>query len=309
VRTELELRHLRVFLTVLETGGYTRAARSLGIAQSTVSETLTALERALGTPLFRKTGKGLMLTRSGEVLVPYARRLLGLSSELVTELAKVSSDVSATLVVAAVESISAYVLPPRLAILRERWPKARMEVITGTCPEIRQSVTTGRCDLGLVLGAEADGGEEEIVAKGRLVICCAPTHMFAGRATTPLELARCDIYMSDAAGDYHQMLRKYFEAAQLPPPRTQALGAIEGVKRGVVANGSAVGLLPAHALIQELHNGTLVEIDLRPPLAGLALRAVAPSGSPASPLGEALVESLRGSLLGPAGKLIPERIR
>jgi hypothetical protein len=39
VRTELELRHLRVFVTVVETGGHTRAARSLGVSQSTVSET------------------------------------------------------------------------------------------------------------------------------------------------------------------------------------------------------------------------------------------------------------------------------
>ena len=59
VKTELELRQLRVFVAVVELGGHTRAARSLGVSQSTVSETLSSLERALGTALFRKGAKRL----------------------------------------------------------------------------------------------------------------------------------------------------------------------------------------------------------------------------------------------------------
>jgi DNA-binding transcriptional LysR family regulator len=57
VKTELELRHLRAFLRVVELRSHTRAARSLGILQSAVSETLTAFERALGTALFRKSAR------------------------------------------------------------------------------------------------------------------------------------------------------------------------------------------------------------------------------------------------------------
>jgi DNA-binding transcriptional LysR family regulator len=299
VRPELELRHLRVFVAVVEAGAHARAARSLGVSQSTVSETLSALERTLGTPLFRKAGKGSMLTPAGETLLPYARKMLALSGELVTELAKVSTTVSATLVVAAVESVSAYVLPARLAVLHERWPRARLEVITGECPEIRESVATGKSDLGLVLGAEAGGDHEAIVARGRLVIFCDPTHPLAKHVASPEQLRRCDFYMSDAGGDYHQMLRRYFEAARLPVPRTQALGTVEGVKRYILVGGTAVGLLPAHAIGQELRDGTLAEIVVDPPLPRLALRIVMPAAGTTSPMVDALVESLRGSPLGP----------
>ena len=58
MKTELELRHLRVFAAVVDAGTHTRAARALGISQSTVSETLRALERTLGVELFRKAAKG-----------------------------------------------------------------------------------------------------------------------------------------------------------------------------------------------------------------------------------------------------------
>ena len=83
MKPELELRHLRVFLAVAQLGGHTRAARSLGVSQSTVSETLSSLERALGTPLFRKSARGSTLTPTGEALLPLARDILTLTTQLV----------------------------------------------------------------------------------------------------------------------------------------------------------------------------------------------------------------------------------
>lgn len=297
MKTELELRHLRVFVSVVELGAHARAARSLGISQSTVSETLSALERALGTPIFRKATKGSMLTPTGEALLPYARRMLALSSELVTELSKVSTSVSTTLVVAAVESLSAYVLPAPLAALRARWPKARLEVNTGVCAEIRESVAAGKSDLGLILEAESGLEDSSVLAKTRLVIVGSPTHRFANRSPSPDQLQRCDFYMSDAGGDYHQVLRQYFEAAQTPLPRMQALGTVEGVKRGILAGTDALGLLPAHAVEQELRDGTLAQVKVSPSLRGLVMRALLSPANASSPIVEDLLQTLRDSRL------------
>jgi DNA-binding transcriptional LysR family regulator len=296
VKAGLELRHLRVFVTVVDQGSLTRAARALGVSQSTASETLTALERALGTGLLRKTSRGQTLTPSGEAVLPYARRILALTADLVAELTRVSTDVNATLVVAAVESVSAYVLPSRLAALRERWPKARVEVITGICSEIRDSVAAGKCDLGLVLEGEGDGPlDDTVLAKTRLVVLCSPACPPAPGTASPHHLQGRDFYMSDAAGSYHQLLRQYFEAAQLPPPKMQTRGTVEGVKRGVLAGGPVFGLLPAHAVAQELRDGVLAEVQVRPALPGLVLRVVSAPGGAGSPLVDDLVESLRGS--------------
>jgi DNA-binding transcriptional LysR family regulator len=293
VKTELELRHLRVFLTVVELGAHTRAARALGISQSTVSETLTALERTLGTAIFRKSARGPMLTASGEALLPYARRMLALTSELVTQVAKVSSDVSGTLVVSAVDSLSAYVLPSRLAALRDRWPNVRIEVITGACAQIRESVIAGNSDLGLTIEAESGITDHSILAKVRLVIFCSPAHPLAKQAASPVTLCSYDFFMSDAAGDYHQVLRRYFEAAQLPPPGTEVLGSVEGVKRGILAGTNSLGLLPVYAVEEELREGTLVEIPTTPALPGLVLRTVIAPGSADSPLICDLLQRLR----------------
>jgi len=295
MKAELELRQLRVFMAVVDAGTHTRAARVLGISQSTVSETLSALERTLGVGLFRKAAKGMTLTAAGEVLLAYARRMSVLTSELVGALASASSDVKATLVVSAVESVGAYVLPSRLAALRARWPGVRVEVLTGTCAEIRDRVAEGESDVGLVLEPEAGPEAGAILATARLLILGAPTHRFARRGAAPDELRTCDFYMSDAAGNYHQALRQLFEGAQVPAPRMQAIGTIEGVKRAILAGGTALGLLPEHAVEPELRDGVLTEVRVRPALPSVVLRAVLAPGAPPSAVVDDLLDSVRGS--------------
>ena len=124
-----------------------------------------------------------------------------------------------------------------------------------------------------------------------------PGHPLALDGASPDELRRCELLMSDAGGPYHRLLRQYFDAAQVPLPRTQALGNVEGVKRGLLAGGTALGCLPAHAVEQELTDGTLAEVEVRPPLPGLVLRALIAPGAVDSPLVDDLVRSLRGIAL------------
>jgi DNA-binding transcriptional LysR family regulator len=74
----------------------------------------------------------------------------------------------------------------------------------------------------------------------------------------------------------------------------QALGTVEGVKRGILAGADALGLLPAHAVAQELADGALAKVRVKPPLRRLVLRAVLAPGSAKSPIVEDLLETLRG---------------
>lgn len=293
MKTDLELRHLRVLVAVVEAGSHTRAARTLGVSQSTVSETLSALERSAGAILFAKSTKGLVLTSAGDVVLDYARRILSMTGELAAKLADVSANVNATLVVGAVESLSAYVLPQALASLRERWPKARLEVITGSCPEIRERVATGKCDLGLLLEGDTGADGATVISRSRFVVFATSTHPLVGKRANPDELRRCDFYMCDAAGNYHQVIRHYFEAAQVPLPRTQSMGTVEGVKRGIEMGGSPVGFLPLHAVARELEDGSLVELAVDPTLPDLVMRAV--FRDQASPMVDELVDRLRSA--------------
>jgi DNA-binding transcriptional LysR family regulator len=74
-----------------------------------------------------------------------------------------------------------------------------------------------------------------------------------------------------------------------------AIGTIEGVKRGILAGGTALGLLPEHAVEPELRDGVLVEVRVRPALPSVVLRAVlAPDALRSAVVGD-LLDSVRGS--------------
>lgn len=293
MKTELELRHLRVFAAVVETGTRTHAARALGLSQSTVSETLAALERAIGGTLFQGTARGQDLTPAGEVLLAYARKMAALTNDLASALAATSTEVKATLNVAAVESVSAYVLPSCLATLRKRWPAVRVALETRSCADVRDRVASGACDLGLTLETEDSSAVGEVLAKGRLLILSGSTHALARRIASPDDLRRSEFHMCDGAGNYHDALRHLFEAAGLPAPRTHAMGTIEGVKRAIMTGASALGLLPEHAVEPELADGALVEVRTRPALPELVLRAVLAPGAERSPVVSELLANLR----------------
>jgi DNA-binding transcriptional LysR family regulator len=101
--------------------------------------------------------------------------------------------------------------------------------------------------------------------------------------------------MCDAGGNYHHVLLQHFEAAGVPAPRLQPMGTIEGVKRGILAGGTALGLLPEHAVESELRDGVLAEVRVSPALPCVVLRAVRAADAPGSPVVEDLIDSLRGS--------------
>ncbi|MFC4467030.1 LysR family transcriptional regulator [Streptomyces xiangluensis] len=82
-RTELELRHLRCLVEIVDTGSFTDAAIELGVSQAAVSRTLLALERILGVRLLHRTSRTITPTTAGVQVLARARNLLADANELV----------------------------------------------------------------------------------------------------------------------------------------------------------------------------------------------------------------------------------
>ncbi len=72
----MQLRELRAFCEVVAELSFTRAARNLHYAQSSVTAQIRSLEDGLGTPLFDRSGRRVVLTKAGLALLPYAEQIL-----------------------------------------------------------------------------------------------------------------------------------------------------------------------------------------------------------------------------------------
>src|SRR5262249_39582410 len=97
----MDERRLRAFLAVVEEGSVTAAAGRLHIAQPSLSQTLRALERELGTELFHRAARGLRLTAAGEALIGPARQALRMMDAARAAVGEVAELTAGTLQIAA----------------------------------------------------------------------------------------------------------------------------------------------------------------------------------------------------------------
>jgi DNA-binding transcriptional LysR family regulator len=141
-------------LAVVEAGSVTVAARRVHAAQPTLSHALGRLEAELGEKLLeRKSRAPLRLTEAGEVVAQRSREALSSLSALKDELASLRGHVGGNLRIAAIQSLSATLLPGVLARLAREYPTIKPSVRTLAAESIARAVASGRADVGLLAGA------------------------------------------------------------------------------------------------------------------------------------------------------------
>jgi len=119
----------RTFLSVLDEGSLSGAARALGIAQPTVGRHVAALEKSLKIALFTRSQVGLMPTDAARSLRHYAESMQSTAAALERAAASQGSDVRGTVRVTASDVIGVEVLPPIIAALREAHPNLVLELV------------------------------------------------------------------------------------------------------------------------------------------------------------------------------------
>jgi DNA-binding transcriptional LysR family regulator len=116
---------LQTFMTVYETGSVRTAAEALHVTPPAVSAGIAALESALGTTLFAKSGRGIAPTDAGETFAGYGRKLLG----LIAEAAGAVHDADRGRVrIGAVATASEFVLPPLIASFVDEHPHVELSL-------------------------------------------------------------------------------------------------------------------------------------------------------------------------------------
>jgi len=302
--SSVEVRQLRAFVTLVQQGSVTAAAQSLGMAQSTVSEALSSLERAMGTSLFlrRRGSHELVLTDAGNALLPHARSVLQVITEAHVAVAEATTGSRARVTIATNESLGTYVLGPQLDVARRRWPNTTFEVTVMMCAAVRSGIENGQYDLGLILQPADDEPSTNVVKRSiispdvPLVFFTQPTHALARaapRASVPRDLlGEYPLYISDAAGDFHLLVRRYLQHDGLPGPHIRATGSVESVKRSVLRDSRAVGLLPEYALADEIRDRRIVALGVQPGPPPMRLQALTPGIRSEHPAAHQLIESV-----------------
>ncbi|MGE8401463.1 MAG: LysR substrate-binding domain-containing protein [Delftia tsuruhatensis] len=150
-RVLYDLDVLRTFCTGVELGSFARAADKLGRSTSAVSAQLKKLESQCGTPLLRKSGRGLVLTEAGETLRGYALRLLELNDRAVAAVR--GSELRGLVRLGLQEDLGESVLPHVLGQFARAHPHVRIEASVARSDELRERIALGQFDLALLWDA------------------------------------------------------------------------------------------------------------------------------------------------------------
>lgn len=140
----------KVFYTAATLLNYTKAAEQLYVSQSAVSQTVKQLETALGTPLFYKSGRQILLTREGEMLMEYVAPAVSLL-EKGESLLKDRKDLKkGSIRIGASDTLSRFLLVPFFKQFHERYPHITLTINNRPSPISSELVQKGDIDLAIV---------------------------------------------------------------------------------------------------------------------------------------------------------------
>ncbi|MCU4119049.1 LysR family transcriptional regulator [Variovorax sp. N23] len=129
---------LRVFVAVVDYGGFTAAATILHRTQAAVSLQIKRLEETVQVALFQHPRRAVQLTPRGELLLEYARRMISLNDEALSAIR--GDEVTGRVRIGAINNYASGILPPLLAEFCTIYPEVQIEVHTGVAADMEKKL-------------------------------------------------------------------------------------------------------------------------------------------------------------------------
>jgi LysR family nitrogen assimilation transcriptional regulator len=171
----MEIKQLQHFSRIAEIGNLTRAASVLGVTQAALSRQVAQLEAELGTELFRRNGRGLVLTDAGRRLldqVPMVLRQIAIAERAVKG---ASGPVQGTFVLGLAPSLARTVVVPLIQAFREQLPEVTLRTVDGTSANLGELVGAGKLDCAVIYNPiPNDAVELRPLASERLYLVSGP---------------------------------------------------------------------------------------------------------------------------------------
>jgi LysR family nitrogen assimilation transcriptional regulator len=146
----MDIKQLRNFCQVAESGSLTAAARTLDLTQAALSRQLAMLEAELEVELFRRTGRGLVLTPAGHRLVEQAHLVLQQLAQLPLAVKGTSEAARGTLALGLPPSLARTVVVPLVEAFQQHIPEVVMRSVDGLSANLVGLVASGRLDCAIV---------------------------------------------------------------------------------------------------------------------------------------------------------------
>ncbi|TPW27246.1 LysR family transcriptional regulator [Martelella alba] len=175
---------LRTFIASIEAMSFTRAAAAIHKSPATVSTQIARLEAEIGKPLFIRDTRNLSLTRTGEELEAYARRILRLHDEAVETFRR--PEMVGRIRIGAPEDYISTLLPPVLRRFGRLFPRVEIEMTCAQSTALLPEIATGKLDLAIVTRSPGVGGQ--LIRREKMVWISSRERIALERRPLPVAL-------------------------------------------------------------------------------------------------------------------------
>jgi DNA-binding transcriptional LysR family regulator len=278
---QLDTESLRTFIAVVDSGGFTSAARQLGFSQSAVSWKIKRLEEKVGRPLLLRDGHTLDPSRDGRELLGHARTIVAAHDLAVSRLT--SSDLRGSIRFGANEEVTSAHLVEAASRFNHRHPDVDIEYTVDYSTELEEMIDEHRLDIAIFQIREHDLRPTDVVLwENELLWLTGP-----GTSFSPTE--RIPLVTFGEQGFYRPVAEAALQQAGLDYTVTLSAASTQSVFKAV-AGGFGIAVLTDEALefgLEPWEPGPALSI--LPRVAQIARKAPGESG----PIVDALIDALR----------------
>jgi DNA-binding transcriptional LysR family regulator len=298
----MELRQLEIFRALAQELNFTKAAARVHCVQSNVTTQIRALENELGTRLFDRLAKRVVLTDAGRRFLPYAERVLSTLDEGRGAVGQ-NATPSGPLRIGTPESVLTYRLPRVLSRYRKVYPKVELVFRPYMDQGMVQMIESGELDLAVWMGETSQQGRLKglHLQNEKMLFIAGPKHPLAAKKrVTPHDLAGQTLLLTESGCSYRKKLDQMLSIMSIRPENVTEFSSVEAIKE-CVSLGMGVGLLPEVVVARQLGLRQVVGLAWVGPEIEMATHVVWHRDKWISPALGAFISMLEQMMKEPAG--------
>lgn len=245
----MSISEFRLLAVLAEEMNMRKAAERLFVSQPALSQRLQTVEREWAVKIFNRSTKGLSLTPAGERIVEYAIETLEKRECLLEELQLLEPQVHGTLKIACATIVGQNWLPKVLKLYVERYPHAKIQLITGWSSEIVKALYEGEVQVGIIRGTPEWKGRKVHLFEDPLYLVDKDIQNVEDVLSTDKPFIQ---FKSDSS--YYQEIQEWWHSHfQMAPKRSIIVDQIETCRQ-MAFNGLGYAILPAITLSNHEHD-------------------------------------------------------
>jgi LysR family pca operon transcriptional activator len=266
IESRVRFRHLQTFLEVARQKSVVKAAGLLNVSQPAVTKTIRELEEALGVAVFEREGRGIKITRSGEIFMQHAGMAITALRQGIDSVASTAAETGPPIRIGALPTVSAHIMPHAMSLFLKENTGATIKIVTGENAVLLEQLRLGELDLvvgRLAAPEKMTGFFFEHLYSEQVVFTVRAGHPLLRAGEDVFErLSDYPVLMPTRGSIIRPFVERFFITNGVAAIPTEIETVSDSFGRAFVRQSDAVWIISAGVVADDLKTGALTTLPI-----------------------------------------------